>query len=352
MKPIIICGGIGIKLWPLSRKSLPKQFLKIFNGKSLFQLNWTALRTSFRADEIYIQTNEFQAGLALEQVPEVLPDHIFIEPKTLNQGPATGFCAAKLYKQFPDEAFMLVQADVLRTPTNRFIDFMRYAEKLIMENQLLVTGLVRPKQGIEGIDFMITGQQIPSTHDMNVYRLEKWVMRNSPTRKKIYDCSKIYAHANHYAWTPRLMLKAFEQYAPEWYQPLANMIEAFDTNKEEEVIKREYNRMPPGPIEDRVTNHIMKNGLLVECPFEWLDLGTWDSLESYWREAGIKPSCQVIAVDSADSFVMAQKTVVILGIDGLQVIDSPDALLITRKNSGQQIGKVISILQDHHPELL
>lgn len=352
MKPIIICGGIGTKLWPLSRKSLPKQFLQIFNGKSLFQLNWEALRTGFRADEIYIQTNAFQAGLALAQVSEIIPDHLFIEPEMRNQGPATGFCAAKLYTLFPDEAFMLVQADVLRKPTEAFIHFIRYVEKLVLENHTLVTGLVRPKQGIEGIDFMIAGQKVSSAQEMNVYHLDKWVMRNDPDRKKYQDSSSIFAHANHYAWTPRLMLNAFQEYAPEWYQPLSKMREAFDTNDEEAVTKREYARMPAGPIEERVTNRIMDKGLVVECPFEWLDLGTWDSLEAYRKETGADSPCPVISVDSTNTFVMAQKTVVIVGVDDLQVIDSKDALLITGKNRSREIGTVLSILQDNHPELL
>lgn len=315
-------------------------------------MNWEALRTAFHADEIYIQTNEFQAGLAMAQVPEIIPNHLFIEPEMRNQGPATGFCVAKLYKLFPDEAFMLVQADVLRRPTEAFIEFIRYTEKLVVENQALVTGIVRPKQGIEGIDFMIAGQKVSSTREMNVYRLDKWVMRNDPDRKDYQDHAMVFAHANHYAWTPRLMLKAYQENAPEWYQPLSNMMEVFDTTDEEEVTKREYASMPAGPIEERVTSQIMKQGLVLECPFEWLDLGTWDSLEAYWREMGVDPSCPVITVDSENSFVMAKKTVVIVGVNDLQIIDSPDALLISRKNSSQQINQVISALQDSHPELL
>jgi len=78
MKPVIMCGGIGTKMWPLSRQKMPKQFLPLINGKSIFQLNWEALRKKFEASDIYLQTNEYQAKIAKEQVPEIINENIFI----------------------------------------------------------------------------------------------------------------------------------------------------------------------------------------------------------------------------------------------------------------------------------
>lgn len=121
MKPVIICGGIGSKMWPMSRSTMPKHFLPILNGKSLFQLNYETLRLKFEPRDIYIQTNALQAEIAKKQVEEIPEGNIFIEPEMRNQGPATGFAAAMLSKKYPDEPFMLVQADVLRRPGEEFL---------------------------------------------------------------------------------------------------------------------------------------------------------------------------------------------------------------------------------------
>lgn len=351
MKPVIICGGIGTKLWPLSRESCPKQFLKLFDGKSLFQLNWDALRTSFLPSDIYIQTTPFQAELAVSHVPEILKDHILIEPMMRNQGPATGFCAAKLFGQFPDDPFMLIQADVLRTPTEKFMDFIQEVDNLVRKTSRLVTGIVHLSQGVDGIDFIIPGDLVETRGEIKLYSLNRFVMRNDPDRAKLEKgATTLFGHANHYAWTPRLMLNAYKEYAREWYDPLMRMMLAFGTPQEEEVVRREYALMPAGPIESRVANYAMKDGLLVECPFDWQDLGTWDSMEPYITST--KEKRGKIEIDGSRNFVISEKTVALLGVDDLVVIETADTLFITRRGKSANMTELIDILKTNHPELL
>ena len=99
MIPVIICGGFGTKLWPISRQHRPKHFISIINGKSLFQINYESLKTHFKPEEIYVSTNEDQVAMAKEQVPEIPDSNYILEPEMRNQGPATGLIAASLYKK-------------------------------------------------------------------------------------------------------------------------------------------------------------------------------------------------------------------------------------------------------------
>ena len=146
MKAVIICGGIGSKMWPESRQKSPKQFLPLVGDKSLFQLNWEALRLKFKPEEIFLQTNALQAEIAKKQVPEILVDNVFIEPEMRNQGPATGFAAASLIKRgFGDEAFMLVQADVMRKPEEKFIEMLEVMGGLAAESKDYITGGIKPE---------------------------------------------------------------------------------------------------------------------------------------------------------------------------------------------------------------
>ena len=93
MKAVIICGGIGSKMWPMSRSSMPKHFLPLIGNKSLFELNYEALRKKFGPEEIFLQTNEVQAKIAKSLKPEIPEENIFAEPEMRNQGPATGSAA-------------------------------------------------------------------------------------------------------------------------------------------------------------------------------------------------------------------------------------------------------------------
>ncbi len=117
MIPVIICGGFGTKLWPISRQHKPKHFLPLIGDKSLFQMNYEALRTQFKPEEIYVSTNEDQVSMAQKQVSEIPTENFIVEPEMRNQGPATGLIAAFLQKKgLGDEPFMIVQVDDLREP--------------------------------------------------------------------------------------------------------------------------------------------------------------------------------------------------------------------------------------------
>ena len=126
MKAVIMCGGIASKMWPVSRSRYPKHFVKIWHNKSLFELNYEALRIKFLPRDIYVQTNSVQAVIARRLIPEIPRENYFIEPQMRNHGPATGFAAAKLFKIQPDEPFTLVQADDLRIPVSKYIEMPLY----------------------------------------------------------------------------------------------------------------------------------------------------------------------------------------------------------------------------------
>jgi mannose-1-phosphate guanylyltransferase len=282
----------------------------------------------------------------------MIQGNIFLEPEMRNQGPATGFCAAKLLEKYPDEPFMLIQADVLRTPSASFIDYIGVVEQLVLQNHCLVTGIVKPKHGLVGIDFIIPGDMIESKHGMNVYSLDRWVMREDKNRKELENNHKpVFGHANHYSCTPRILLQMYHDYAKEWYTPLSHMMDAFGTSREEEVVRKEYALMPVGPIEARVANHAMKNGMLVECPFEWIDFGTWDSVEEYFQSIQLE-SKNLIEVDSQRNFAISDKLVALIGVEDLVVIDTKDALLITKSGKSNKMTEIIQVLKKRNPELL
>jgi len=347
MKPVIICGGVGTKVWPLSRPSCPKHFLPLLKGKSLFQYTYQSLRLKFKPEEIYVQTTPHQALIAQKQVPKIPRKNYFLEPEMRNQGPATGFMAAKLFKKNPDEPFFLVQVDDLREPPKKFIKMIEMVDRLIQRDQKLITGGFKPQYGIMGIDYMIPGKKLKNTKGINIYQMKKWVWRDSKekTDQKVKK-GLVFAHANHYAWTPRLMLDAYRRHRPDWHTPLQKMIEAFDTSQEEAVVRKEYAKMPKGPAEE-VTSHELEKGYVVELPFEWIDIGTWESIDKYLkREKLYKPSDNLIEIDTKNCFVHApeNKMIGLVGVKNLAIIDTPNALLVCRLDQSGRVGEIVKRL--------
>lgn len=342
MIPVIICGGFGTKLWPISREHKPKHFLPLFDGKSLFQLNYEALRTHFKPEEIYISTNRDQVSLAKEQVSGLSDPNFIPEPEMRNQGPATGLIAAVLYqKGFADEPFMLVQVDVLREPTEGFIKMMVDCDAIARKEAKYITGGFRPDYSVMGVDYLIKGSRISTENEVGIYNVDQFIWRGSKEQtQELIKKDTALAHANHSCMTPRNFLAMLQKYRPEWFEPL-NKIAVGGGDIDTEFIK-----MPPGPIEE-VTEKVYaaRESLVVELPFKWVDFGTFESLDKYLKEKGMyKVSENIVDLNGKDNFVSLDdpnKVIALVGVDNLVVVDTGDALLVCRKDQSGQVGEAL-----------
>lgn len=339
MKPVIICGGVGTKMWPESRLASPKHFLPLIDGKSLFEINWQVLRKKFEAKDIYLQTNALQAKIAKRIVPEIVDENVFIEPEMRNQGPATGFAAASLIKAgLGDEPFMLIQADLWRKPEEKFLEMIDICDKLARENDKYITGGVKPPYAIMGIDYLIAGKKI-TDEKVKVFEVDKFLWRDSKEKVEEYVNSGIaMTHWNHTSMTPNNLLKLIKKYKVEWAEPLEAIINGADP-------VMEYAKMPKGPIEDVTQNAYNNNeALIVELPFECIDFGTWESVINY--QLSVKNyELKGLEIESKNNYVRSKKFTALIGVEDLVVVETDDALLICPKNKTGKVGEIVDWLK-------
>lgn len=346
MKAVIICGGVGSKMWPMSRSTMPKHFLPLIGNKSLFELNYEALRKKFSPEEIFLQTNEIQAKIAKNLKSEIPEGNIFAEPEMRNQGPATGFAAAQLIKRgFGDEPFILVQADVLREPDENFLSMIDEAEKLAGETGKYLTGGFVPESVIKGVDYLVKGNLVSEENGVKIYEVADYIDRTEEEKINQYlGTDKLLLHANHTTMTPNNLLKMYQTYKPEWYQPLVEIANGGN-------ISLEYGKMPKGAIEE-VTKIVYKNNqaLVVELPFNWVDFGTWESVANYMKEKNIYQATDIFEIEAQNNFVYRKnkKYIALIGVEDLVVIDTPDGLLITKKDQTGKVGQVVDKLKEEN----
>lgn len=343
MKPVIICGGIGSKMWPMSRGAMPKHFLPMLDGKSLFQLNYEALRKKFEAKDIFLQTNEAQAKIAKQQEPEIMDENIFVEPEMRNQGPATGFAAAMLASKFPEETFILVQSDVYRKPDENFLKMIEVVDGLAQNGGKYITGGLKPETIVKGVDYLIKGDLVESKDGVNVYKVAGYIDRSEETRIQEYmGTDKLLLHANHTTMKATDLLNMYAKYRPDWSEPLKAIMNGADK-------ATEYAKMPKGAIEE-ITRQVYETdgALVVECPFEWIDFGTWESVASYLqKQKSYQSDINTMEIDSTQNFVYKKdkKFVALIGVSDLIVVDTGDALLITKKDQTGKVGQVFDGLR-------
>lgn len=340
MIPVIICGGFGTKLWPVSREHRPKHFIKLLGDKSLFQLNYEALLTKFKPTEIYVSTNSGQIVFVKKQAPDIPEENYIVEPEMRNQGPATGLIAAFLYKKgLVDEPFMVVQVDDLREPVDKFIAMMDECDKLARTDPRYITGGIKPEFPVMGVDYLVKGEQV-NQNNIGIYKVNKFIWRSTKEEtENLLKEENILIHTNHTCMTPKNMLSMLKKYKTEWYEPLMNYVNGAD-------LTTEYLKMPAGPLED-VTQKVHEAGesLVVELPFEWNDFGTFEAIDDYLRKKGLyNVGENIVDVNGKSNYIRLDdpnKIVALVGVDDLVVIDTGDVLLISNKKSTGQVGEAL-----------
>ncbi len=348
MIPVMICGGFGTKMWPLSREHKPKHFLPLIGDKSLYQINYEGLRTYFKPEEIYVSTNEDQFELAKRNSPEIPEENFILEPEMRNQGPATGLIAAFLYKKgLKDEPFMIVQADVVREPVEKFIQMMLDCGKIAKKENKYITGGKTTDFPVMGVDYLIKGEKISDEGSVGIFRIKEFIWRSTKEQTlQIIKKEGVLVHTNHTCMTPANLLKMIEKYKIEWYGPLMKYVQGSD-------LKSEYQKMPPGPLED-ITQEVHKNGesLVVELPFEWSDFGTFDNLFEYLNKKNMYGNGEnIIDLTGNNNFVRlddANKVVGLIGVDNLVVVDTGDALLISDRSQSSKVKDVLEEVKKRH----
>ena len=350
MKFIVFAGGQGTKLWPMSREDKPKQFQPVVGDKTLFRQNIETLLKKYNPQDIFVSTKRKYVKFVVEDAPEIILENIIIEPDAAkNTGPATGFAIVKVAAKYPDEPFMIVQADCLRKPDEKFLKMIGIAEDLVKKEKKMITGGQKALYPDMGIDYLMLGDPVKNQEGVDIFKIEKFIprLKTYEETEELISSFKIATHSNHYCWYPELMLEVFKKYNLQWYEALMKIKKVLGSEDEAAQIEKIYNEMEAGPVED-VTKHIFNESYIIINPFKWMDMGTWGVIHEYLATPGqVYTDGNILAIDTRDSFIKGSKDkiVAVIGVDNLLVVDTDDALLICPKSRGQDVKMIVDELK-------
>ncbi len=352
MKIIVTAGGQGTKMWPYSRQDKPKQFQPIIGDMSSYEQTIKTLLKAFTPEDIYISTKRRFIRYVSEQSPQIPLRNYIVEPDIAkDRGPAEGLAFVRLSINHPDEPFMIVQADCHREPEQGFLDMAAQAETLVGEHKKLITGGIKATEPNMGVDYLKLGKQISGSKEAFV--IDEFLFRRSNLKesRRLVENFHVVAHCNHTCWYPDMMLEAYKQYRPDWYEGLMKIRECMDQPGENEAIEKIYAGMEKGPTED-VTTHVMNNGdaMVILLPYKWTDVGTWGSVYEFFQD-GVEnyKDGNVIAVDTKGSLIKTsskEKLIAIAGLEDMIVVDTEDVLLVIPKEDIDKIKNVQKILEE------
>lgn len=359
MKAIIFAGGVGTRLWPISRKNAPKQFEKISGDKSTLQLAVERLYPDFKPEDIYVSTGEKYGDILTEQLPDIPQSNFIFEPEVRDVGPAVANACAIVGKENPDEPIAIIWSDHFVKKERRFREVLGFAEELVSENpNLLIFIGQRARFANQNLGWLEFGEEYREMRDTKVFKFKKLIYRPS-----LEDAHR-FLESDNYAWnpgyfvtTPGFILEGFKQHAPSIYEGVMKIQEAWGTPEFNSVMKKEYPLLEKISFDDSVLEKLDPNTVLViAADLGWSDVGAWEALKEALQISTDENVVRgkVLLTDSADNLVFNYTDQLTAGIDlkNMIVINTDDVLLICNKDSAPKIKKLVESLAGTEHEKL
>ncbi len=350
MTNIILCGGSGTRLWPISRTLMPKQFVRLFDGTSLFQM--TLQRNLSTCEDHMIVSNAEQYFLAIDQIEELDSNgskmrhsSFLLEPVGRNTAPAIALACMAVD---PEEIVLVTPSDHLIKDEDAYLKVVEKA-KTLAEQDYLVTFGITPEHPETGFGYIeADGEIVTAFHEKpDKATAEKYLEANS------HSSSRYLWNSGMFCFRAGIFLEEIQKYSPEIYQ---KSLEAYETTDKSNFLRITHDAMAAIP-EESIDYAVMEKSecvRVVSSDIGWGDLGSFDALDAEMpRDSdGNTIADNLIAIQSHNNFIHSSGRMVTLAdVDDLIVVDTPDALLVSRKGSSQKIKDIVRELKGRESEL-
>ncbi|HTW96811.1 MAG TPA: sugar phosphate nucleotidyltransferase [Candidatus Methylomirabilis sp.] len=339
MKLIIFAGGVGTRLWPLSRVNSPKQFDCIFGGRSTLQLAFARIAPVFGASNVFVQTIYPYREIIKKQLPELPAENILLEPARRDLGPAVCFAVNELWRRGERGAMAILWSDHLMEKTDEFTGALQAAERLIERDpDRFVLLAEKPRFANNNLGWIKLGEEISREKNFATHYFAGWKYR--PPHE---ECLEMYDSGN-YFWNPGYFVTSIE-FLRESYARLAP--EIYDS-----VCAGDYQSAPKLHFDQAIIERLdLSRAVVIKLEMGWSDPGTLYALKEALeksREDNVAAG-HVIAYQTSDSLLYnlePGKILAAVGLNGMVVVNTNDALLVAPKSEIVHITKLLKKMEE------
>ena len=344
---LVLAGGKGTRLYPLSRSSKPKQFLKVFNNKSFLKNTVDRVIPLISKENIYVVTNKDYEDKIKAELDNIDPDNIFTEPSNKETATCIGLSAIKLLKKDNDAVMVVLPSDHHIDNEKVYIETLSQAVEVANKRRGIVTLGINPTRAETGYGYIEIGTRIQSSQ-IPTYKVARF------TEKPNIEVAKDFLLKGTYVWNSGMfvfradvILREMEKYLPELYKSLMEIYKHLGEEDEEKIIKEQYDLIDGISIDFGVMQKTRK-AFVIKSDFIWDDIGSFSALSRYLtEEKGNKAGSNVYLQDSENCAIFGDKNLIIgLGIKDLVIVDSGDVILIMDKNKDQEIKHLLNDLTE------
>lgn len=351
---VIMAGGRGERLWPLSRKETPKQFLKLLGNSTLLQRTVERVLPLVSLENTYVVVGREHVGLVREQLPDLSKQNIIVEPMGRGTAPCVGLAATRLSRIDSRGVMIVLPADHVIADEERFLHLLDEAATLAQAGTHLVTLGITPDRPATGYGYI---QARPSQGDAKatVLQVERFTEKpDRDTAQRFLDEGNYYWNSGMFIWRIDTILREIETHMPKLHSGLMAIEEQTGAQDYEETLARIYAQQEANSIDCGVlekSDHVL---VIPTGDIGWSDVGDWSTVSEVLEtdEAGNLIRAPHIGIDTSNCTILSghasdrKRLVATLGVSDLVIVDTDDVLLVMDKSRAQEVKKILKM---HRP---
>lgn len=341
---LILAGGKGSRLYPLSRAGEPKQFLRLINDKSFLVNTVERINSIINKENIYVVTNMEYKEKVKNELSDINENNIFVEPENKETATCIGLSAVKLLKQDADAVMVVLPSDHYIQGEKVYTDTLSQAIELANRRRSVVTLGIEPNRPETGYGYIEMGER--TTGNIPTYKIARF------TEKPNLEVAKDFILKGTYLWNSGMfifradvILREIEKYLPKLYKPLMEIYKSLGEENEEEVIREQYEFIDGISIDFGIMQKTRK-AFVIKCDFQWDDMGSFGALSRLLKKDKNNNVSKNVYIDECENCsIFGDKNLIIgFGIKDLVVVDAGDVILVMDKNKDQEIKHLLNKL--------
>lgn len=352
MKILIFAGGHGTRFWPLSRKNSPKQFDRMFNGKSTLELAIERVAPVFGLENIYISTGEQYKDMVLEQVKGLPEENLILEPERRDLAAAVGLAFEHFAKMNYHGPIAILWSDHLMNNVDDFRKALKTGEELINQdpNRFVYMGEF-PRFANHNLGWITVGEKLEERNGLEVVEFKSWKYRPElELCKQLYASGKSFWNPGYFITSVDFVLDLYKEFAPEIY----SVLEEIRSNPEQ--IKELYSKIEKISFDDAILEKTKpEQAVVIKVNLEWSDPGTLYALKEALQtspEASVTDG-KIFDLDSKDCLVINKeedKIVATAGLEGMVIVNMKDVILVIHKDNVPRVKEIVQKLEEQGME--
>jgi mannose-1-phosphate guanylyltransferase len=351
---VIMAGGGGTRLWPLSRKATPKQSITLFGNRTMFQVAVDRLEGLFDPERIFVVTIAEQAEQLHLQCPQLPTANYLIEPMPRGTASVVAMAAAVLQKLDPEAVMVVLTADHFIEDVVKFQNALRAANEVAQKGYLVTLG-IPPVYPATGYGYIESGSQIGTFQGLNTFDVKEFKEKpDLELAKEFVKRGGYNWNSGMFIWRTNAILEEFQRYIPDLMNKVNSLIIDLGIDHLSSHFHEVWQSIVPETIDYGIMEKSDRCAVIPVGDLNWNDVGSWDSLFDVLpldANGNILIHARHVGLETKNSLICSsnpERLIVTIGMENLIIVDTGDAVLVCPRGESQKVKELVNYLKDHH----